>query len=161
MTNEEKAESIRRARELLEQLDAEDAARAARSAMPQTCVVAESQLTQSFGDMPLLSSEPMRKWRAEAEEAEARRAQYRERTMSELNAQRTKDWETWLERHLEFEREAILKAAGQAVGMIRAQLRDEFAEQLGQLRAEFNMLRSADKADVVTLPRLPLYRRTG
>ena len=159
-SDEEKAEIIARARAALEEPDD----------MPSHQAVAEEaapapRLTQSFCDMPLLSSEPMRRWKREAEEAEARRAEYREQTTAEVNAKRTRDWERWCDariaRAIECERTDILKAAGQAVGMIREQLRDEIQEAVGGLRAELNVLRAAEKADVITLPALPLRRRSS
>jgi hypothetical protein len=58
----------------------------------------------------------------------------------EVNAQRTRDWEKWADsriaRALDERDRAIVEATGQAVGMIREQLRDEIQEAVGKLRAE-------------------------
>ena len=43
---------------------------------------------------------------------------------------------------------------------LRTQLRDEIAAAVGELRAELTVQRAAEKADVVTLPALPLRRRS-
>ena len=115
--------------------------------------------TQSFGDMPLLSSEPIKRWRREAEEAEQRRAAAEVQTSAEINAQRTRDWERWLAGHLEIERAAMIEGVGEALGQVRAQLRDEIQEAVGQLRAEISIQRAHESGKVTDLPN-PLVRKS-
>jgi hypothetical protein len=42
----------------------------------------------------------------------------------------------------------------------RKRERAELAEAIGQLRAEFNVQRAAEKTDVIDLPALPLRRKS-
>jgi hypothetical protein len=49
---------------------------------------------------------------------------------------------------------------GTALGMVRAQLREEFAEQLGQLRAEISITKANESGKILDLPALPLRRKS-
>jgi hypothetical protein len=46
------------------------------------------------------------------------------------------------------------------LGMVVSELRAEIQTAIGELRAEFNVMRSIDKGDVIDLPALPLRRRS-
>lgn len=52
------------------------------------------------------------------------------------------------------------KILGGLVSEVRQQLRDEFAEQISELRADFHVMRSIDKGRVLDLPALPPRRRS-
>ena len=74
------------------------------------------------------------------------------------------DWNRWCDARIAAamaERDRIhIEATGQALATIRRQLRDEFAEQLGQLRAELTVQRAHESGQVLDLPRLPWRRRS-
>jgi hypothetical protein len=53
------------------------------------------------------------------------------------------------------------EAIGEALGTIREQLRDETREAVGQLRAEFNVQRASEKAEVIDLPRMQWKRHSA
>jgi hypothetical protein len=115
------------------------------------------------------SSEPMRRWRAEAEEAEAKRAQEKEMTTNELNAQRTRDWEQWADARIDAAISAALKTKGHdlfdtLVGLVselREEWRDEIATEVGLLRAEINVQRSAESSKVIDLPPMQWKRHSA
>jgi hypothetical protein len=126
--------------------------------------------TPDILDYSQRSSEPMRRWRAEAEKAEAKRAQEREMTTNELNAQRTRDWEAWADARIEAALNAALKTKGHdlfdtLVGLVselRQQWRAELNAQIGQLRAELGLNDecAVDKNTVIDLPAFPLRRKS-
>jgi hypothetical protein len=142
-TPEQKAESIRRARALLAELDARDG-EDARSSMTQP------------GSMTYEPVEdPLEKWRREQLEAEARRDRERVQTAAELNAQRVKDWEAWavaiVARALAEHDKISQEATGRALGMIRKQLRDEFAKLASRVAALETKQRAVVAGDVIDL----------
>jgi hypothetical protein len=72
------------------------------------------------------------------------------------------DWNKWCDARIaaalaEHDR-VTMEATGQALGMVRKQLRDEFAERLGQLRAEISIAKAHEDGQVVDLPS-PLVRK--
>ena len=72
------------------------------------------------------------------------------------------DWDRWCDARIaavlaEHDRVTI-EATGMALGKIRKQLRDEFAEQLGQLRTEISIAKAHEDGQIVDLPS-PLVRR--
>jgi hypothetical protein len=73
-------------------------------------------------------------------------------------------WDQWataiVARELEAERKLMIDVVGAALALERERMRDEFAEQLGLLRAELAVQRAAEKADVISLPALPLRKRS-
>jgi hypothetical protein len=163
-SDEQKRQSIARARELLEQLNKEEEIRE-RGFLSVSDADEERPTWPTRRDIldPMTrSSERMRRWKREAEEVEARRAQEREMATNELNAQRTRDWERWADARIaaaqaEHDR-ALVKTLGQVVSELRFQLRKEFAEQIGQLRTEVVKARGVDDGGVVELPS-PLIRK--
>jgi hypothetical protein len=66
--------------------------------------------------------------------------------------------EKWLHGHIEIERKFLTDSIGAALAMIRQQLRDEFTEQIGQLRAEFTLANAHTSRKVIDLPN-PLAAR--
>ena len=107
---------------------------------------------QSFGIIPLRSSEPMRRYRAEAEATERgqeqsttdRKAEER-RDVREARVELTDEW---------------IDGIGAALAEVRAELRKEFAERLAQVRAaEFSTMKAHDRlGQVVDMPS-PLLRK--
>ena len=105
---------------------------------------------QSFGIIPLRSSEPMRRYRAEAEATKrgqeqwtaARKAEER-RDVREARVELTDEW---------------IDGIGAALAEVRAELRKEFAERLAQVRAEFSTMKAHDDGQVVDMPS-PLLRK--
>jgi hypothetical protein len=164
-SEEEKRRILRDARETLARLD--DADRAAEIAafaenpQPEDTERAWSPKPDIL-DPRQRSSAPMRKWREEALEAEARRAKAREACAQqerEKQMQRDADWNDWadtkiaaaLEAHTftDFQRDVIAhviaqerkreareleKALGEVVAKLREQLRKEFAAEIAKLR---------------------------
>jgi hypothetical protein len=161
-SDEQKAESIRRARALLERLDAEDAARAEAEVGGDNShhFSPEPGLTQSCGVLPLLSTEPLDRWRAKAEEREAQRK--REKKMTD--AQQAKQWEQWCDaritRALAEHTRGSEQAIGEALGTIREQLREEIKNAVGELRAELTVAKAHERGGpVIDLPALSFQRR--
>jgi hypothetical protein len=101
--------------------------------------------------------DPVAKWRREMLELEAKRDREQMRTTSELNAERTAQWEAWavaiVARELAAHDRNLNEVLGQVVPEIRQQLREEFAEQLGQLRAEVMIAKRTNAAKSSTCRR--------
>ncbi len=130
-------------------------------------ILARAEMESGYG-LKLADPHGLERWRAEALEAEARRARERARTTDEINAQRAAEWERWMRGHLANEREFVLKIVGTAVGEIRAKLREqlraefrhEIALAVKELRAEFACVSAHNAGQVIDLPALPLRRRS-
>lgn len=146
--------AVEEARDLLRDLNAADELRAAMPrAMPETT------LTQSCGDLPLLSSARSQRWRREAEEAEARHAAAEaERKQKEARIIRQRQQAAERAASVELT-EAWTDAIGQIIAEERQAMRDHVAEQLGLLRAELTVRREAERGQILDLPALPLRRR--
>jgi hypothetical protein len=143
-TPEQKAESIRRARELLAELAARDAEDPdARSSMTPWSMTYE----------PV--EDPLDRWRREQLEAESRRDRERVQTAAELNAQRAKDWEAWADaivaRALVEHDRISQEATGRALGIVRKQLRDELAKLQARVAALETKQRAVVAGDVIDL----------
>ena len=131
----------------------------ASSSMPRA--MPEPSATQSFGDMPLLSSARSERFRAEAEEWQRKCEQERERREQEERrilreqqraaerAARSVSTEEWTD------------AIGEALAEERLQMRDHVAEQIGLLRAELTVQRAAERGQFIDLPALPIRRRSS
>ena len=80
------------------------------------------------------------------------------------NERQADAWDQWataiIARELEAERKLMIDVVGSALALERERMRDEFAEQLGLLRAELAVQGAAEKADVIPLPALPLRKRS-
>ena len=168
-SDEEKAAILARARATIEQVDAQLAAvDAARNSPAQTWAEPESSSPasmQHFGhvSVPLKSSAPMNRWRAEAAEWERKCEQEREKMASETNEQRTRDWERWADARIDAAIDATLdeltKAIGQVVGEERKYFHAYIDEQIGLLRAELTVQRAHESGKVLDLPAVPLIRK--
>jgi hypothetical protein len=86
---EEKAESTRRARALLERLDAR-----LYSADEDVASADDRRAARNLAYEPA-PEDALSRWKREALELEATRDRERIQTAAELNAQRTRDWEAW------------------------------------------------------------------
>jgi CoA-transferase family III len=87
--------------------------------------------------------------------AEQRR---RERALNE-KMQNDDGWNRWADNKI---RDALAEHSRdltETLAELVVELRQEFAEQLAELRTALDVERAAEKADIVTLPRLPLLRR--
>jgi hypothetical protein len=161
-TPEQKAESIARARELLAECDARDAEPAAEVTNMSTFEPPPGpSAMQSFGLLPLLSSEPMDRWRREAEELERTRRQgcqhhkaeerriMRERQQAAERAARVEMTEEWTE------------VIGEVIAEEHQSMRDHVAEQIGLLRAELTVQRTAHAkgGEILDLPAVSSWRR--
>ena len=150
-SDEEKAESIRRAYETLERLDEQ---RAAADAEPEPAWPTRPDIL----DPMQRSSAGMDKWRGQAAAAEARRekAREREQTMDEINAQRSAQWDAFVRGHIEAALTEHDKICQEAIGMALAHerklMRDHVAEQLGQLRADLTIAKAHERGKVTDLP---------
>ena len=110
--------------------------------------------------------DPLEKYRREQLELEARRRRAQAQTASELNAERTRDWERWLHGHLEVERKLMIEAIGTGVGEIRAKLREqlraefrhELAETVKELRREISVAKAHSDGSLVDLA-APVIRK--
>jgi hypothetical protein len=110
-------------------------------------------------DFPPLE-DPVERWRREADEATARRAslqaeqrgrerEEREAAMARSKAESDADWNAWAQGHIERERAFMTDVVGEALAEVRKELRDEFAEQIRELRAELTKQRSGDAGGVI------------
>lgn len=146
MTDEERAEVINRAYETLDRLEglenraAEAAERTNRDA---------------------LSECPLEKWERLRPPPPPRLSS--QSSTVELAQQRAQEWDDWaraiVKQELETERAVLIEGAGQALGEIRQQLRDEIAKQIDQVRADFTLARAHDDGKVLDLPAPPLRKR--
>ena len=96
--------------------------------------------------------DPVARWRREADELAARRA----RAQEELR-QAEREHLAAACQPAEID-PFLIDVIGAALADERKLMRAEIAEQVGQLRAEFNVMRSIDKERVVDLPALPRRR---
>jgi hypothetical protein len=94
------------------------------------------------------------RWRREATKAEAERKRERDAKLTDTQAAQL---EARLIGLVASEREIVLQIVGETLGLFIKQIRDEIAEQVGELRAETNTLRSIDGADNIT--ELPAFLR--
>ena len=104
----------------------------------------------------------------EVEDRRARSLRFHASREAERQQERTQRREAEAE-HVRQQQEAAEQMAafselqqqilGELVAEIRKQLRDEIQTAVGELRAEFNVMRSVDRGDVIDLPALPLRRR--
>jgi hypothetical protein len=154
-SDEEKAESIRRARELLEQLDA----RPPYEPAGEDALQAAHRL-----DFPPLE-DPVAKWRREALEIEAKCDRERVQTAAELNAERTAQWEAWADARIaaalaEHDR-ILVKTLGGVVAEERKRQRDELAKLAARIEALETKQRGVDDGAVVELPSLLIRKVRG
>jgi hypothetical protein len=129
-----------------------------------------ARMQNAGGQLPLLPSTAMNKWREEAAEQEERlrraqveRAEQERRIMDERKAQSDAGLNAWVGAKIAAALDGYgfndvqTSALGQIIGEIRQRIRDEITEQVGGLRAEFNMRQSAErqdrKSEVLDLPR--------
>jgi hypothetical protein len=108
----------------------------------------------------LLAYEPapedaLTRWRREAEELEARRAQYRERTAAEINAEHAAGWDRYVRGHIanalaEHDRH-LTEVLGELVAEERRRHRGELAKFEARITALENHQRGVT-SDVVDLP---------
>ena len=164
-SNEEKQASIRRARELPEELDArtpyEPAAEGANMHTFELSSIEDRNDHLIRYGIKLADPHGLERWRAEAETQERAFEQERE-------ARAERDRQIMRERQREQRSEIddavaeLARDVNTAVGETVAILRNEFAEQLGKLRDELNMQRAhASKfGEVLDLPALPLRRKS-
>jgi hypothetical protein len=170
----EKAASIRRARELLDRLDEQDRQRssnefaedalAEREWQRPLDLTAPARMQNAGGQLPLLPSTAMNRYRAEAEEQEERRRRSREEAEEQERQamnQRSADWSEWhraeLELALQTEGHILHDTLACLIAELRGQWRDEIASAVGELRAELAVQKSAErqaeKDTVLDLPR--------
>jgi hypothetical protein len=111
--------------------------------------------------------DPIARWRREGEAIKAAREQGRAELRQrerEILAERAADWYETIDQRIaaalaEYEAVAT-EGTGMALGQIRAELREEIVAAVGELRAELAVMRAAEKAEVITLPALPLRKRS-
>jgi hypothetical protein len=116
---------------------------------------------RDFLDPMTRSSEPLQRWKREAE-AFARKVEQETAARKRREGEHIRRQQQAAERAARLEMtEEWTKTIGTALGMLRARLRDEFAEQLGQLRAELDVQRAHDAGQVVDVPAIPLQRRSN
>jgi hypothetical protein len=177
-TAEEKAESLRRARELLEQLNADGYGVGAEYGEAEKCDAsafdeAERPAWPTRRDIldPMSrSSEPLERWKREQEELECRRQREREasarqeqRIMTERKVQSDAEWNAWLNAAIEAERKSMFDIHAQVIAEerknYRAEIQRQVADAARKLRTEFNRqlreLRAElrDEGTVVDLPK--------
>jgi hypothetical protein len=144
----------------------------ASSSMPRA--MPEPSATQSFSDMPLLSSARSERSRREALEAEAQRN--REKQMTD--AEQSKKWAEWVEQRIadalaehtratekdDGERaRALADLIGEALAGERAEQRKRIGAQIqtaiGELRAELAKSRGVAEGAIIDLPAFPVPRK--
>jgi hypothetical protein len=88
-----------------------------------------------------------------------------EQRVSNENARNSDAWNAWYDQRITAALEAHPftklqeEILGATIAELRKKLRDEFAEQIGELRAELNVQRSIESSKILDLPALPLRRR--
>jgi hypothetical protein len=161
---EQKAASIARAHELLAGVDAQlaiaDTERTIRAARAERGYSPGPSSMQSFGRLPLLSAEPMNRWRREQEELEAKRN--REKNAM-TDAEQAKQWAEWADARIAralAEHDRLMNdVLGQVIAEERKSMRDYVAEQIGKLRAELNVAKAHESGKILDLPALSGWRR--
>jgi hypothetical protein len=110
--------------------------------------------------------DPIARWKREGIETEAARERERARRREserKLLEGRAPDWRE-IDRRIaaavDYRERVTVEGCGQALAQIRNQIREEIAEAVGELRAELAVMRAAEKAEVITLPALPLRKRS-
>jgi hypothetical protein len=157
MMDEEERERRRRyVEDMLEMLRDMDAADALRAAMPHAM---PEPGTQSFGEMPLLSSARSERWRADALEVERKQKQA-DAAMKADEARIIRQRQQAAERVARIEMtEEWTDVLGQVVAEVRHQLREEIQTAVAELRAELAVQREAERGQILDLPALPSRRR--
>ena len=64
-------------------------------------------------------------------------------------------WDRWVKAHIEialndFLKDTLMPTIGEALGLTRIDMRENFEKQLGELRAEIEILRSVVKAQATS-----------
>jgi hypothetical protein len=161
-SDEQKRESVRRARELLARFDAQDAAQPARDLMPELELwrsAEENDRLIRYGLSLAVTDPNGERWRAEAEtfarECEQEVANRRARE-AEIIRQRQE-----AEREMTELPEYLRDVLAAVVAELRRQMRDEIQTAVGELRAELTIQRAADNSKILDLPPLPLRRSSG
>jgi hypothetical protein len=146
-SDEQKQQSLRRARELLEQLDAEDAAGAAE-AEAESSYSPEPNPMQSFGRLPLLSC-------AQADRVCAAAAAFQRERERAIAARKAEEARIIREHQQAAERASMREMAeqwtevlGEVIAEERQRMRDCVTEQIGQLRGELAVQRAAEVIDL-------------
>jgi hypothetical protein len=113
-----------------------------------------------------VSEDPMVKWRREAEESEQRKAAWKTelrrrerqtvRAMQDQQADSDRDWNDWLRRALDSEREVVLDYIGRLLTEVVGQMREETAAEIKKALAENN--RKQKRGEIID-PAPPLRRR--
>jgi hypothetical protein len=145
---------IEHARATVERLQRESASWDVRSRLPPD----EDKLTR---------------WRREAQAQERafarKRAADKQREQDILTAKTQADasWNAWADRKIAAALEAHgfnrlqTDALGMTLAAERKSMREEIAAAVGELRAEVNMQRAAERGQILDLPALPLRRRSN
>lgn len=149
MTNEEKQQSLARARALLEEL----------ADMPPYEPAAENvhRTARNLAYEPV--EDELTRWKREALEDQARRDAVQMQTTTQLNAARTKDWEQWADARIACALAEHDRITIEATG---AAMAEYVGKKLAKLEARLDALerkqRGLDDGDVVDLPS-PLLRK--
>ena len=178
-SDEQKRESLRRAHELLEQLDARSAYQPAGEEAEPEPWPREWDSGPSPNDrlirhgIRLSDPNGLERWREEPRERDRRREQFREQERAEQS-------ERWLADRLKrerahtlglvaeliaVERQHLLEVVGKAIGQSDAKLRDEIQAALDQHGARITELETQQRAhrsksgETLDLPALPVLRR--
>ena len=94
--------------------------------------------------LPLLSSEPLQKWKREAEQSAKREEEAREARRRRDDEAVAANWDSWwaeidrrVEQHVTYTREVMGEATGQAIGELCADLREEFQSAIAEMQRSF------------------------
>src|SRR5262245_15899353 len=109
--------------------------------------------------IPLLSSEPMQKWKREAEESDKRQKDAREALRRHNEEAVAAKWDNWwaqidqrIEQHVAYAREVMGEATGQAIGELCADLRDEFQSAVAEMQQSFDAKLAASEERLKAIP---------
>jgi hypothetical protein len=164
-TAEQKAASIARARRLLAELDARPPYEPAELARENPRDGNEiNPPTENPNDhlvrygIPLADPNGVERWRAEVLEAEAERGRAQMQTTSELNAQRTREWEQWADRRIAAALAAHARGTEETLAKVIAHERGRVAKLEARIAALETKQRGIDNGAVIELPS-PLVRK--
>jgi hypothetical protein len=115
---------------------------------------------------PLRSSEPLERWKREANERRAAEERERQARKAREQQQASNNWENWwaaidqrIEQWIEQYRDLYVQATGDALGEVREELREEFKVAIKETKRSFETKLAEHKERLVAVPgKLPVSK---
>src|SRR5262245_46962142 len=109
--------------------------------------------------IPLVSSEPLQKWKREAEESDKRQQDAREALRRHDEEAVAAKWNNWwveidrrIDQHVAYARPVMGEATGQAIGELCADLEKEFQSAIAEMQRSFEAKLAASEERVKSIP---------